>query len=135
MLRVLCSTLIAVAVLFTACDSGTPGKSGASSKPAAPTISAAAKAEAGEIFKTRCVTCHGEAGAGDGPASAALDPKPRNLQDKTWQASVQDDYLEKIIGQGGPGVGKSAAMPGNPDLVGKAETLKALVAHVRGLAK
>lgn len=29
-------------------------------------------------FKINCVACHGEKGAGDGPAAVALNPKPRN---------------------------------------------------------
>jgi mono/diheme cytochrome c family protein len=31
------------------------------------------------LFKQHCVSCHGDAGHGDGPASATLNPKPRNL--------------------------------------------------------
>lgn len=50
-------------------------------------VSAAATAEAEQIFATRCYTCHGSAGAGDGPASASLTPTPRNLQDPAWQQS------------------------------------------------
>jgi mono/diheme cytochrome c family protein len=103
-------------------------------KPAAAT-GAAATAEAEQIFATRCVTCHGPQGAGDGPGSAALDPKPRNFQDPSWQASVTDEHLEKIVMYGGAAVGKSPTMPGNPELMAKPEVVKALVAHVRGLAK
>jgi mono/diheme cytochrome c family protein len=95
----------------------------------------AALAEAEQIFATRCVTCHGAQGAGDGPGSAALDPKPRDFQDPSWQASVTDEHLEKIVMYGGAAVGKSPTMPGNPDLMAKPEVVKALVAHVRGLAK
>src|SRR5271157_1931182 len=32
-----------------------------------------------DIFRTDCVTCHGESGHGDGPASQALEPHPVNL--------------------------------------------------------
>jgi mono/diheme cytochrome c family protein len=103
-------------------------------KPAA-AAGAAATAEAQEIFATRCVTCHGPQGAGDGPGSAGLDPKPRNFQDPSWQTSVTDEHLEKIVMYGGAAVGKSPTMPGNPDLMAKPEVVKALVAHVRGLAK
>ncbi len=74
------------------------------------------KARALDIFINRCTPCHGAAGAGDGPASASLDPKPRNFGDAAWQASIDDAYLEKIIKFGGAAVGKSPAMPGNPDL-------------------
>lgn len=101
----------------------------------APARGERAVADAKEIFATRCSTCHGAAGAGDGPGSAALDPKPRNFQDPAWQESVTDAHLEKIILHGGASVGKSPAMPGNPDLVARPEVAKALVAHVRGLAE
>jgi mono/diheme cytochrome c family protein len=82
----------------------------------------------------RCVTCHGPKGEGNGPGSAALDPKPRNFTDPAWQASVTDEHIAKIVQFGGAAVGKSPAMPGNPDLMSKPEVLQALVAHVRGLA-
>jgi mono/diheme cytochrome c family protein len=97
--------------------------------------SAAAVAEADQIFATRCTTCHGSTGAGDGPGSAALDPKPRNFTDPAWQASVTDEHLDKIIQYGGAAVGRSPTMPGNPDLMSKPEVVRALVAHLRGLAR
>ncbi len=91
-----------------------------------------AKAEAMQIFTTRCATCHGATGKGDGAASAALNPKPRNFSDKTWQTSVTDAHIEKIIELGGPAVGKSPLMPPNPDLAGK-PVVKELRAHIRSL--
>lgn len=92
-----------------------------------------AAAEAKEIFSTRCSTCHGPQGKGDGPAGAALNPKPRNLGDAAWQKSVTDDHIEKIIVGGGTAVGKSAMMPPNPDLASKPDVVKALTAQIRGL--
>jgi mono/diheme cytochrome c family protein len=97
--------------------------------------SAAAMAEAQQIFSTRCTPCHGMAGGGDGPASAGLTPKPRNFHDADWQKSVTDQYIEQIIQYGGAAVGKSPAMPSNPDLGSKAEVIAALRAHVRSLSK
>src|SRR6185503_5050018 len=47
--------------------------------------------QAKEIFKSRCATCHGNEGRGDGPGAIALNPKPRNYHDKDWQAKVTDD--------------------------------------------
>jgi hypothetical protein len=73
-------------------------------------------------------------GAGDGPASAGLTPKPANFTLPEWQQKVTDDHIEKIIAYGGMAVGKSAAMPPNPDLDAKPEVIKALRAYVRGLA-
>ena len=88
-----------------------------------------------EIFQTRCTTCHGAGGTGDGPGSAALDPKPRNFQDAEWQASVTDEHIHNIILYGGAAVGRSPAMPSNPDLVAKPEVVDALVAHLRSLGR
>jgi len=106
----------------------------APSAAAAPPAAAAA-AEAKQIFATRCVTCHGPSGAGDGPGSAALDPKPRNFSDAAWQQSVTDEHIEKIVMYGGAAVGRSPTMPGNPDLMSKPEVVRALAAYVRGLAR
>jgi mono/diheme cytochrome c family protein len=100
---------------------------------AADRITMADKKEAQQIFTSRCVSCHGNFGRGDGPASAGLTPKPRNLQEPAWQKSVTDEHIEKIIVGGGAAVGKNAAMPANPDLEGKPQIVKALRAHVRSL--
>ena len=89
------------------------------------------KAQAKQIFMQRCVPCHGATGQGDGPASATLNPKPRKYADPEWQASVTDEYLEKIIKFGGAAVGKSPAMPNNPDLTDPA-VISALKDIVRG---
>lgn len=99
---------------------------------AAEPIPPAAVQEAQGIYSTRCVTCHGPSGKGDGPAGAALSPKPRDLSDPAWQQSVTDEHIEKIIQSGGPAVGKSPMMPANPDLNAKPEVIKALRAIVRG---
>ena len=85
-----------------------------------------ARAEAKEIFKTRCATCHGATGTGDGAAAAALNPKPRNYHDGAWQKSVTDEQIEKTIVQGGAAVGKSPLMPPNPDLADKPKTVAGL---------
>lgn len=127
----------AAALLLVACKpepvSDQPTSPVPSAAPSAPTAAAAAPAaQAHEIFATRCTPCHGAEGRGDGVASASLVPKPRNFHDAAWQSSVQDDYLTKIIQYGGAAVGKSAAMPANPDLRDPA-VIQALALHVRSL--
>jgi mono/diheme cytochrome c family protein len=87
--------------------------------------------EARKLFNTKCFTCHGDHGAGDGPNAATLDPKPRAFGDAKWQASVTDEQIKKTIVEGGPAVGKSAAMSANPELQDKPEELTALVKIVR----
>jgi mono/diheme cytochrome c family protein len=81
-----------------------------------PAPSSGAKAQATTLFAQRCVPCHGSTGKGDGVASASLNPKPRAFGDGAWQKSVTDDHIMKIIKFGGASVGKSPAMPNNPDL-------------------
>jgi mono/diheme cytochrome c family protein len=103
-------------------------------KDAGPPISETARAEAQQIFTTRCFACHGTEGRGDGPASGGLDPKPANFHDPAWQGRVDDAHIEQVIQFGGAAVGKSAAMPSNPDLTSKPEVVAALRVHIRGLA-
>jgi len=91
--------------------------------------------EARKTFDTVCATCHGQDGTGNGPGAAALNPKPRNYTDKTWQASVTDDQIKKIILEGGAAVGKSPAMPAQVQLRDKPEVVSALVRIVRTFGK
>lgn len=136
--RIVLSAALAAAGLGFACGSGetpAPQQQVADSVPSAPAAPAALASDtAKQIFASRCFTCHGSQGAGDGPGSASLTPKPRNFQDVAWQASVDDEHIAKIVKFGGAAVGRSPAMPGNPDLMSKPELVAALVAHVRSLA-
>lgn len=147
-------TVLAVAVLFAACQQG--GKEAETAKqqpaeqaqqsaqpgaetPAAEGASAEsgenATEEAKEIFASRCATCHGQDGRGDGPGSKLLNPKPRNFHDKQWQAATDDKTIATAIVQGGASVGKSPLMASNPDLEGKPKVVDALIAHIRELGK
>ena len=92
-------------------------------------------AQAQQMFDTVCAVCHGADGTGTGPASANLNPKPRNYTDPKWQASVSDDDLKKTILLGGQGVGKSPMMPGQPQLKDHPEVLDGLVGVIRGFGK
>lgn len=112
---------------------------GKDNKPAGGTGTAAGAvkidaAAADEAFKSRCSSCHGESGHGDGPGSAALTPKPRNFGDKEWAKSVTDDHLRKVIVMGGAAVGKSPMMPPAPDLDGKPEVVEGLVKKIRSFS-
>lgn len=121
--------------------SGACSKHSASDAPVATSAPAAAPeppppppdpaADARKLFSTKCIVCHGDHGAGDGPGAAALNPKPRAFGDATWQASVTDDQIKKTIVEGGAAVGKSAAMSANPELADKPDELSALVKIVR----
>jgi mono/diheme cytochrome c family protein len=100
---------------------------------AADQVPAAAMKEADEIWKSRCFTCHGMTGKGDGPAGVALTPKPRDLTSKDWQKGATDAHIEKIILEGGAAVGLSVLMPANPDLASKPDVIKGLRKVVRDL--
>ena len=91
----------------------------------------AATPEAREIYNQRCVTCHGANGMGDGPAGVALTPRPRNFTDQSWQSTVTDENINKVIVSGGVAIGKSPTMPPNPDLEAKPAVVNALVALIR----
>ncbi|MDX2165814.1 MAG: c-type cytochrome [Deltaproteobacteria bacterium] len=101
---------------------------------AAESVPPAAMADAEAIFRARCTMCHGSGGRGDGPAGAALSPRPRDMTDPTWQASVTDAHIETVILGGGPADGRSPLMPANPDLKTKPDVIKALRQIVRGFA-
>jgi uncharacterized membrane protein len=101
-------------------------------QPAAEPAALTPAAEARVVYDQRCMLCHGANGAGDGPASAALNPKPRNYTEHAWQVSVSDAQLRGVIVEGGPAVGKSLLMPANPDLATKPEVVTELVKIVRG---
>lgn len=65
---------------------------------------------AAQKYKQFCAACHGETGAADGAAAAAMNPKPRNLTLASWQESVDNEHIYKVIKEGGTSVGLSATM-------------------------
>jgi uncharacterized membrane protein len=91
--------------------------------------------EARAVFAQRCAPCHGPEGRGNGPSSAALNPKPRNYHDPAWQKTVTDEGITKTILEGGMAVGKSDVMPANPDLEQKPEVTTELVKLLRSFGK
>jgi cytochrome c len=132
-------SVLLAALLAGACSSNpAPAPSAAANAAGAPAggpSPAEASAEATKIFSMRCTPCHGPEGRGDGPASGALTPHPRNFHDTVWQKQASDEHIEKIIQFGGAAVGKSPAMPPNPDLTDKPAIVAALKDHIRTLGQ
>ena len=63
-------------------------------------------ADAGDgkaVYEIRCAPCHGDAGEGNGPAAAALEPKPRNFRDAAFWRGRSRTSLKLVIEQGRPG--------------------------------
>lgn len=107
--------------------------------PVPPEMLAAANQQTGdpvaagkEIFNQVCIPCHGAEGKGDGPASASLDPKPRNLTDPAYMKQLDDRYLFELISRGGIAMGKSPQMPPQPTLA--VQDINNVIAFVRTLS-
>jgi len=90
-------------------------------------------ADAGkQIFAEKCATCHGEQGKGDGPAGAALNPKPKDL---AATSADSDGFLYWRIAEGGlaePFKSDGSAMPPWKDILSKDEIWQ-LVTFIRTL--
>lgn len=90
--------------------------------------------ESRALFASRCATCHGTGGRGDGPSAARLAQAPRDLTDRVWQSNVTNRRLRSVIVYGSVAAGLGAAMPGNPDLRDHPQVVDGLVSLVRGLS-
>lgn len=92
-------------------------------------------AKAGKAkYDQLCVGCHGASGKGDGPAAAALNPKPGNFTDCKGMAKESDKNLFKIIKDGSQSVGRSPLMPPWGSSLKDAE-IQNLVAYIRSFCK
>ena len=63
-------------------------------------VAAAADVDGARLYAERCSGCHGEQGAGDGPAAAALVPRPKNFRDGGDRSFEQ---LRAVVKKGKPG--------------------------------
>ncbi len=59
-------------------------------------------------FAINCASCHGTSGHGDGPAAAALNPKPRNFTEGFWRYGGGFARIVRTISEGSPGTGMAA---------------------------
>jgi len=99
------------------------GEGGAGNEPAAaaatvdvqalltPTPELIAKGK--QLFAVNCASCHGIDGKGDGPAAAALNPKPRDYTSGYWRYGGGVDRIVQTITEGSPGTAM-AAFPSIP---------------------
>jgi len=84
-----------------------------------------------ELYDTRCASCHGATGLGDGPVGVALPPemKPRNLKDSKMKFAVDDAKFKELLKKGGAAVGLNPLMPAQVDL--SDPDADAIIAYVR----
>lgn len=79
-----------------------------------------------KVAETNCTPCHGPGGKGDGPAAAALNPKPADWTSKKVQSETDGELFWKISNGRG-------AMPPWKHLSEKERWQ--LVNYIRSLAK
>lgn len=86
------------------------------------------------VYDQYCAACHGTSGKGDGPAAAALNPKPRDHTDAKYMATLKDQDIVKVMKEGGAAVGKSPLMPPWGGHLTD-QQIQDLVAYIRSLAR
>ncbi len=109
----------------------------AKAAPAAPAGKFELKGDAakGEVtFKTMCAACHGETGKGDGAAAAALNPKPADFTDAKRAAAATDEYVYKMVKDGGAANGKSPMMTPWGPVLNDDQKVRDVAAYVRTLS-
>jgi len=91
-------------------------------------------ARGAQLYAANCASCHGATGAGDGPAAAALQPKPAHHDDGNYMNALSNDHLFQVIQQGGASVGKSPLMAPWGGVLSN-DQIWDVIAYVRSLAK
>lgn len=52
--------------------------------------------DGGRLYRTRCASCHGDTGRGDGPDAAIFAQPPRNLRDGFLDTYPKDDLVRRV---------------------------------------
>lgn len=84
------------------------------------------------VFDSKCATCHGESGKGDGPGGAALNPRPGDM---TKLGAKSDGYIFWRISEGGtvdPFKTQGSLMPAWKNILSEKEIWQ-VVTYVRTL--
>ncbi len=129
------SILLILGMLLTACGAKEGKSDELETVPAAyagktnPFANDAAAITAGQtIYAANCASCHGDTGKGDGPAGAALDPKPSDLHG----IPEGDDFIYWRINEGGAFEPFNSGMPAWKGIIGDDDIWR-VVAYVRSL--
>jgi mono/diheme cytochrome c family protein len=108
---------------------------GLAATPAAVVAQAAEGGAAGKtVYLRDCAKCHGASGKGDGPIAASLSPKPTDFTNQKLMSKRSDQFLMKVIENGGAAGGLSAAMPAFKGTLSSSD-IKNVTAYIRELGK
>jgi cytochrome c oxidase cbb3-type subunit III len=87
--------------------------------------------EGREIYLSRCASCHGPTGKGDGPIAHGLaGPPPGDLTDATWKHGDRPEQVVRVIAQGVPDTAMSAWANSYSEV--QVRALAAYVYHLAG---
>ena len=81
-----------------------------------------------------CAPCHGPRGGGDGPLARMLVPTPARHNDATFMDALSDEYLFRLLKDGGPALGKSSLMGAWGKILSE-QQIRDLVVFLRSLAE
>ena len=142
--------LLGAAFVAIACgESGDTSPPAASSEQPAPPSEPPAAPPAAEVadtgfiadadrgagsYATYCASCHGPRGNADGPAAASLNPPPARHSDAAYMDALSDEYLFRVIQEGGAAVGKSPLMAPWSGVLSDHQ-IRDVVAFIRELAR
>jgi high-affinity iron transporter len=107
---------------------------GAAADDAAAKVAAADAAKGAQVYAMYCATCHGPAGAGDGPVGKTLQPPPRNFQTADFKYGATDQDHFDVISNGAASKGGSPLMAPWGAVIPEADRW-ALVKYINSLKK
>ncbi len=84
--------------------------------------------EGEQVFKARCVVCHGANADGQSALAKIMQPPPANLR----TSKLSDDERSTIVRKGGAAVGRSPNMPIWEQELNEQE-LRAVLSYVRSI--
>ena len=96
-------------------------------------VMAADAAKGRPLYQQYCSMCHGAQGKGNGPAAAAMKPRPRDHTESAYMNTLSDDHLMRVLADGGQAVNRSPLMPGWKGTLTPAQ-MRDVIAYLRTLA-
>ncbi|MGH7906186.1 MAG: c-type cytochrome [Candidatus Binataceae bacterium] len=86
--------------------------------------------DAQTLYMTRCASCHGVSGHGDGPRARSLEHKPHDFNDCDWMSMMSNPTLFLAIENGGLSIGPASGMPAYAGKLSEKQ-MAALVNYIR----